>query len=624
MNFRPKHSSLFFLLFIGPFFSLAQETNNLINIGKYVITPTRIETPVKKSGKVVYRITAEDIKKQPGKTVADLLNALPGINIDGAFGTPGAQLDYSIRGGRNGDILILIDGVPMSDPSSVANNYDLRLLNASMVEYLEVLKGGASTLYGSGAMAGIINIKLKKSTSGKPKVNVTQTIGSFKSSTTNAEVQGRDWKWGYLAAVGYSTSAGISSAIESDPLLEYDKDGFRKFSSRVHLTYDQNDTITRGLNISYDDFNSDYDDPFADANNGFRTKQFNLRYSWDLSTGGGAGFSIGYNRVARDYQSLTQRSTVGHLINYVSSKRTNISQRVIMTSGHEGSFNLFDDDGKTKMTVGLARYYSFNVEISNALQLNAGGRLSVYNSYKNFNFVYNINPVYTIDLGNTNSLKLFGSFSTAFIPPTVVQTRIFPFGNGLLKARKSASLEFGTSVYLGQGFTFNIEYFSRSETNAIELVPLLNEFGDVIGGIYENVEGERKIDGLEMDVNWNVTSDLSISGHMSYYNFADPTQFYRIPTTKYGMSGNYSIDGKTNFQLTYTYFGERQDAILTDPFVVVLEGYNMLDLSFSHEMKKDKLFVTAAVNNLLNEDFIGVYGFATRPINFNIGLNVKF
>jgi vitamin B12 transporter len=58
--------------------------------------------------------------------------------------------------------LILIDGIAATDPSQIANDYDLRLLNLDQVESIEILKGASSTLYGSGAATAVINITLKK------------------------------------------------------------------------------------------------------------------------------------------------------------------------------------------------------------------------------------------------------------------------------------------------------------------------------------------------------------------------------------------------------------------------------------------------------------------------------
>ena len=116
----------------------------------------RFETHIEKSGKVIYKVTYDEIEKTAGRTVADILNTLPGVNIDGVYGTPGTNLSYNIRGGRNRHTLILIDGLPVNDPSSIANDYDLRLINTREIEYIEVLKGGSSTLYGTNAAAGAV------------------------------------------------------------------------------------------------------------------------------------------------------------------------------------------------------------------------------------------------------------------------------------------------------------------------------------------------------------------------------------------------------------------------------------------------------------------------------------
>jgi vitamin B12 transporter len=606
--------------------SFAQEQKAVQDLGEYVVLANRMETPIEKSGKIIYKINSEDIKKQPGKTVGELLNALPGINIDGAFGTPGSNLSYNIRGGRNAGILILIDGVPISDPSSIANDYDLRLLNANRIESIEVLKGGASTLYGSGASAGVISIKLKAPSATKPVVNITQTLGSFKSSNTNVDVQGRKSKWDYLLAGYYGTSEGISAAKSSDPNIGFGKDGYQSLSGRLRLDYNLSEAKKFGFNLSYDDFNSDYDGgAFFDAENEFKLEQLNLglTYKSFINTSSNSTY-LNFNKIDREFISSFPSKSEGQLLNFGHDGQKKVNEHINMTYGAIFQQFAFKADNETPDASTLGLYYNAGINVSEAFILNAGLRGTFYNEMNDFSLVYNLNPVYIISLGNANSLKLFGSYSTAFISPTLYQAASPDYGNGSLEAEESTTFEIGTSLYLGKSITLNFEYFDRKETNAIGFKSLFDDEGNFIGGVYINIEGDREISGIEMDVKWDVTSDLSIAAHAAFHNFGDPSQFYRIPETKYGMSGNYTLNDKTNFQLTYTYFGERQDAIFTDPFMVTLDSYNMLDLAFSHELKKDKFFVTAAINNLLDEDFVGVYGFATKPINFNIGFNVKF
>ena len=123
--------------------------------------PSLKPTP-KNVGKIIYTITQETIKNNAGKTISDLLNEIPGVEINGNFSTKGQNLGYYIRGGRNRQVAILINGVAVNDPSSFNGDFDLRQIDINQIERIEVLKGASSTLYGTGAATGVINILLKK------------------------------------------------------------------------------------------------------------------------------------------------------------------------------------------------------------------------------------------------------------------------------------------------------------------------------------------------------------------------------------------------------------------------------------------------------------------------------
>lgn len=122
--------------------SNAQDSLSTTYLKEVVTTGTRFDVPVEKSGKTIYKLTAEELERNAGKSLADLLNEVPGVQMDGNFGSPGTNVSYFVRGARNRQTLILIDGVPLNDPSSVNAEYDLRYLPVSQIESVEVLKGG--------------------------------------------------------------------------------------------------------------------------------------------------------------------------------------------------------------------------------------------------------------------------------------------------------------------------------------------------------------------------------------------------------------------------------------------------------------------------------------------------
>ena len=111
------------------------------------------------SGKTVIKISQAEIERNQGRTIVELINTKSGIEINGSRSVEGQNLSYYVRGGNNRQVLVLIDGIQINDPSIVANDFDLRFLDLNTVESIEIIKGAASTLYGNGAATAVINIE---------------------------------------------------------------------------------------------------------------------------------------------------------------------------------------------------------------------------------------------------------------------------------------------------------------------------------------------------------------------------------------------------------------------------------------------------------------------------------
>src|SRR6478672_1514086 len=123
-----------------------------------VVTATKTEIRQSLTGKVVTVINREMIEANINKSIPEILNYQAGLFVVGASNVLGSNQDYSIRGAATSNTLILVDGVPVSDPSFISNYFDLNSINTSQVERIEILKGSQSTLWGSNAVAGLINI----------------------------------------------------------------------------------------------------------------------------------------------------------------------------------------------------------------------------------------------------------------------------------------------------------------------------------------------------------------------------------------------------------------------------------------------------------------------------------
>ncbi|HEX3386670.1 MAG TPA: TonB-dependent receptor plug domain-containing protein, partial [Mucilaginibacter sp.] len=155
----------------------AQDTTRVLK--DVVVTATKIDQKQSQTGKTITIITREELERSSGKTVSELLSEQADIIVNGAGSNPGLNKSIYLRGADNKYTLILLDGVLVSDPSGLGGAFDIRLLSIDQIDHIEILKGGQSTLYGSDAVAGVINIITKKNASRSPGINGVLTYGSY-------------------------------------------------------------------------------------------------------------------------------------------------------------------------------------------------------------------------------------------------------------------------------------------------------------------------------------------------------------------------------------------------------------------------------------------------------------
>lgn len=122
------------------------DSTKVEQLDEVVITDSRFALKRENSGKTVIKINKREIERNQGKTVSELINTKSGIEINGSRSNAGQSLGVYVRGGRNRQVLVLIDGVQTGDPSQINGEYDFRLLNLEQIESIEIIKGGGEYL----------------------------------------------------------------------------------------------------------------------------------------------------------------------------------------------------------------------------------------------------------------------------------------------------------------------------------------------------------------------------------------------------------------------------------------------------------------------------------------------
>ncbi|KAF0235749.1 MAG: iron complex outermembrane recepter [Chitinophagaceae bacterium] len=153
-----KKLTLFLTLLAGTNLLAQKDSTSTKVLDEVVVTANKLEQKQSSTGKVITIIGKDQLDKSVGRTVAQVLNETAGITINGAYNNAGTNQSVFMRGAASGRTLILMDGIPVSDPSQINNEFDLNLFSINDVERIEICRGAQSTVYGSDAIAGVINI----------------------------------------------------------------------------------------------------------------------------------------------------------------------------------------------------------------------------------------------------------------------------------------------------------------------------------------------------------------------------------------------------------------------------------------------------------------------------------
>lgn len=606
----------------------AQDSVTTTYLREVVTTGTKFDLPMEKSGKTIFKFTEEDLRRNAGKSVVDVLNEVPGVQTDGNFGTPGTNIDYSVRGGRNKHTLVLIDGVPLNDPSGINAGYDLRYLPLSQIESIEVLKGGLSTLYGTGAMAGVINIKLKSPGSKPLSGTVDAGASSYETFHQNIQAGGTNNDWSYLLMAGNVQSEGFSAALDTDPSATFDKDGF----SRQNVMFKAGHQVSQrfGLNVfgAWEKFRADYDAyEFTDAPDVQRFRQYRFGFNSKLSYDKGElEGKMAYNVNERTFESSFPADYDGRNLQVEIVQRHRFSSLVQGLFGLNYQHLAFDEKGAVlgdtaRMSM-FDPYASLLLDFPSGLNVHAGVRLNTHSVYGS-KVVYNLNPSFLFNQQKFWSFKLIASLSSSYITPSVYQLYSI-FGNKDLLPEEAVNLEAGFSVYGGEKWQFDVVWFRRNESDPIDFVSHFDEEGNYIGGFYENLASERTVDGMEASVRYRAGALLSVSAHYAHNDTDTPESFYRIPRNKWGATLNIHPAKAAAVVVKYSYTGDRTTFDFNSFSEITLDNYQLVDVFASYGFMAETLTLYGAVNNVFDEDFIGVFGYTTRGRNYSIGLRYSF
>lgn len=616
------------------------------NLDQVIVTANKVAQKQSQTGKVISVITKEQIEKSAGKTVAQLLNEQAGITINGALNNAGSVQTVFMRGASSGRTLILIDGIPANDPSDINNNFDLNLFSINDVERIEVCKGAQSTLYGSDAVAGVINIiTVKKDVKTPFNVKATLSAGNKNTANENLQLFGKADKLTYTARFGKIKTDGFSAAYDSTGKKNFDNDGYDGTIANAHVQYQATEHFALKAFTQYSQYTAGIDaGPFADKRNdnlfskdwisgaGFNYKndvvtlvgnyqysKANRSYDDNASIPGATAYSLNnYNSVAQ-YAELYTSIKLGSGFSllgggdYRFSSMNNQYTSLSSFGPYNGSF---PDTSMRQVSAYASIIYN-----NKHLNIELGGRYNNHSRYGT-NYTYSFNPSYNFD----EHYKAFGSIATGFKAPSLYQL-FAPFGTGNpnLKAEKSTNYEIGLQQQY-KNFSNRLVFFYRNINNGIDYDYIQYTYFNFVNQVARGIEYEIKLQPTKnLDVTANYTFVSLQQATQNRANTKDTTYNYalRVPKHNINVTAGYQFTKALYVSVSGKYVSSRYDVGGYHAADVLMNSYFLLGAHAGYKLNENvQFFVTA--QNMTNQQFFDVRGYNSIPFMYNGGVTFQF
>lgn len=621
----------------------AQQTDSIKTIFKeIVVTATKTETPYYAIGSSVSVITSNQISERHLQTVVDILREVPGLSVI-EQGGPGKLANVFIRGANSNHTLVIVDGVTMNDASSPNNAFDFSSLNTNDIDRIEIVRGPQSTLYGSDALAGIVNIITKQGTD-KPQYSFSTDGGSNNYYRGNLSALGTLGILRYAIIASRSGSDGVSASDSKFGNLE--KDGYKNnsFTSRFGLDINQNTKFDFIYKFSKIETSLDQNDKFGDDPNytynieeqlfktGLITALFNNKWQQQFSASLMKQFSHSIDLIDQIHPNLSSDSynkaqrvkfdwqnnlhfIENNLITFGIESETETARTSYYSTSDWGPFDSVFPEQSIR-TTGL--YFQDQINIANSFYTSVGLR---YDNNQRFGNVttFRIAPAFLISSTGT---KLRMSYGSGFKAPSLFYLFDPTFGNPYLQPEKSKGWDFGIEQYFEAGrYNFGITYFN---------LVLDNMFGFDSSFRTVNI-AKASSRGIEFTASIINIQNFSLSANYTYTETKDDYELspdfnkplLRRPKQQANFIVNYRMNEKTSFNLQLRYVGERDDKdFSTFPALrVTMPDYTLVNFAASYKFL-NYLELTARIENLFDKQYEEVLYYGTLGRSFYVGMNL--
>jgi len=628
-----KHYSAAFALAVSSFSAQVISDTNA-EIEEVLVSASLMPITASRSANAVTVIDRAQLRNRATVSLSNILRDVPGFSVS-QVGVLGSQTQVRVRGAEANHLLVTIDGVEANDPSQ-GDEFSWGTLTASDIERIEIIRGPQSSLRGSDAVAGVVNIITRSAE--KSSVGLFLESGSWATHHSGFNIGHKQGDFDIRFGLSHIESAGDNIARTGD-----ENDGYRnttynirsglKLSDQMDISFAARESD--GMNQF--DADNDFDGLIEDQDRVSEFENSTMRFQGDYSSKDGTwqhkvliSQSKSDNTAFADKAKGNVTASTKDQIQYIGSftwdqGAQNIAALVEreeedwMQRG-EITWGVYDpNQDRERDTDSVAVEY--RTDINDHLTLAASARHddnSEFDSAK----TYRAEAIYQL----TEAIRLRSAVGTAVKNPTF--TERFGFytnfiGNPNLIPEESTSWELGADqLIMGGALTLSLTIFEAELENEID------------GFVYDpatfaytsnNINGTSERKGAELSAVGNISESMSLSAAYTYTDSTgdDAVREVRRPrhiaSLNLGWQAAHNLRLNTNIQFT----GEQTD-VYFPPFpepsqVVALSNHTLVNINLNYSAT-EKFEMYLKLENALNENYEEVFGYQTLGFGASLGL----
>ncbi len=583
-----------------------------------IVTPTRMPQAMDKTIADTTVLNEEDIRKSGAADVPTILRDVAGVEFSQNGGT-GKSSGLYLRGTDSTHVLILVDGVRINSATTGTTALDQLMLD--QVERIEVVRGNVSSLYGSEAIGGVIQIFTKRGR-GALAANVSTGVGSQGTRRLSTGFGGAADGTDFHVQLSTFRTDGVSALNPAlVPGANPDRDGYRNNSMSANVGHAFNPDHRVSAALFGSNGNNQYDNAFNLNRTDVNT---NRNQMWKLSLASDDQINETWN------SKLQLANGVDQYRDYLNGQPTAFGS-LYQTSSNQFSWQnaLHMDDSKQlllgaeslqqKVSSDINPGYLQNSRTVNSVFAGYTGRYDVHQLQANLrqdrNSQYGNATTGLLGYGYsfTDAWRTTASYSTAFKAPTFNDLYYPGGGNPTLQPEHARSLEAGLH-YTARGQQLDAVYFDNRIRDLISGWPPINVNKARINGVEFSYAGQFGDTGVKAALTEQNPRDdmtgIQLDRRAKLHSSLGVTQ----------QLGLWQVGGE------WLYSGTREDNF-TDPNTFVttrktLVSFNVFNLTASYAISKQTKLLLRA-DNLANQNDSNVYGYNPLGRRLFVGLNYQ-